>query len=77
MLLPTEDAVRHVSEWQAEHNADAAFNGEQRDWLDRIADQIAASLSIEPEDFDIGWFGRSAESGGLTLLWGAATAAHG
>jgi type I restriction enzyme R subunit len=58
-LVPyAEEALERYQAWLKERNAEAAFTPEQREWLDRMAEQIAISLSIESEDFEVGWFGQ-------------------
>src|SRR5207247_5394410 len=57
-LLPYADVVRARYEmWLNEQKAER-FTPEQREWLDRMAEHIATSLTIEPEDFETGWFGQ-------------------
>ncbi len=53
--------------WLAEQEGQgAAFTREQRGWLDAIRDHIAASLRIEPDDFDYIPF---SERGGLGRVY--------
>ena len=53
--------------WLAEQaDKGAAFTPEQRGWLDAIRDHIAASLRIEPDDFDYIPF---SERGGLGRVY--------
>ena len=40
---------RRFQEWLARHDSD--FTSEQVEWLRMTKDHIAASLTIEPEDF--------------------------
>ena len=47
------------------------FSEEQREWLDRMAEHIATSLAIEPEDFQDGWFGQHGSLGRAHQLFGA------
>jgi len=50
VLEPYPDLVeRRFEEWLARHDGD--FTAEQVEWLGMIKDHIAASLTIEPEDF--------------------------
>jgi len=50
VLEPYPDLVeRRFQEWLARHDGD--FTAEQVEWLRMIKDHIAASLTIEPEDF--------------------------
>jgi len=37
--------------WLKERDAEKTFTPEQREWLDRMAEHIATSLSIELQDF--------------------------
>ena len=46
------------------------FTPEQHEWLDRIAEHIATSLTIEPADFDDGWFGQHGSLGRAHTLFG-------
>ncbi len=62
-LIPRIESVRE--RYQVLLNQRAAntdFTAEQREWLDRIVDHIASSLTIEQEDFESGWF---LQQGGL------------
>jgi len=71
-LVPYRDELRARYEaWFAERDADKAFSPEQREWLDRMAEHIATSLSIDPEDFDTGWFGQHGSLGHAHSLFGA------
>jgi EcoEI R protein C-terminal len=56
--------------WLAEHNAAKSFTPEQREWLDRIAEHIATSLEIQPDDFEDGWFGQHGSLGKAHALFG-------
>ena len=56
--------------WLQERDTDGAFTPEQREWLDRMAEHIAASLAIEPEDFESGWFGQHGSLGRAHALFG-------
>jgi type I restriction enzyme R subunit len=53
-----------------DRNAATAFTAEQREWLDRMAEHIATSLAIEPEDFETGWFGQHGSLGKAHVLFG-------
>ena len=64
-----DDIVRIARE-VAERDADNAFTAERREWLDRMAEHIATSLAIEPEDFQTGWFGQRGSLGRTHLLFG-------
>ena len=71
-LVPYRDELRErYGAWLAERDADKAFSQEQREWLDRMAEHIATSLSIDPEDFDTGWFGQHGSLGHAHSLFGA------
>lgn len=59
-LVPfAEEVQRRYADWRASQaQAGPTFTPEQSEWLDRMAEHIATSLSIEPEDFETGWFGQ-------------------
>ena len=59
-----------IRQWLAERDADNAFTPEQREWLDRMAEHIATSLAIEPDDFEAGWFGQHGSLGRAHALFG-------
>jgi type I restriction enzyme R subunit len=70
-LVPYADEVRARYEaWLAQRDADRAFTAEQREWLDRMAEHIATSLAIEPDDFQDGWFGQHGSLGRAHQLFG-------
>ena len=76
-LLPTLTLVPYAEElreryaaWLVEGDADNRFTPEQREWLDRIAEHIATSLAIEPDDFSDGWFGQHGSLGKAYALFG-------
>lgn len=70
-LAPYAEEVRtRYQTWLAEHDAANKFSSEQREWLDRMADHIATSLSIEPDDFQNGWFGQKGSLGKAYELFG-------
>jgi type I restriction enzyme R subunit len=70
-LVPYRDELRErYQAWLKERDADKAFSREQREWLDRIAEHIATSLSIAPEDFESGWFGQHGSLGRAHTLFG-------
>ena len=70
-LVPYRDELRErYRAWLGERDADNEFTAEQREWLDRMADHIATSLAIEPEDFETGWFGQQGSLGRAHALFG-------
>ena len=70
-LAPYRDELRaRYRVWLRERDADGAFTPEQREWLDRMAEHIAASLAIEKEDFETGWFGQHGSLGRAHALFG-------
>jgi type I restriction enzyme R subunit len=71
-LHPFADDVRaNYRRWlQAQARAGAAFSDEQREWLDHIAEHIATSLEIRPDDFQDGWFGQHGGLGNVHRLFG-------
>ena len=71
-LVPyREELHERYQVWLTAHNAEQAFTSEQREWLDRMAEHIANSLSIEPADFEDGWFGQHGSIGKAHALFGA------
>jgi type I restriction enzyme, R subunit len=69
-LVPYRDELRERYEaWKKARNFDHAFTPEQREWLDRIAEHIATSLAIAPEDFESGWFGQHGSLGKAHALF--------
>ena len=70
-LAPYRDELRgRYRAWLRERDAENEFTAEQREWLDRMADHIATSLAIEPEDFETGWFGQQGSLGRAHALFG-------
>ncbi len=70
-LVPYRDELRErYQTWMRERDADNAFTPEQREWLDRMAEHIATSFAIEPEDFETGWFGQQGSLGRAHTLFG-------
>ena len=70
-LVPYRDELRErYRAWLGERDAENEFTAEQREWLDRMADHIATSLAIEPEDFETGWFGQQGSLGRAHALFG-------
>jgi type I restriction enzyme R subunit len=71
-LVPYREELRvRYETWVAARDAEQAFTTEQREWLDRIAEHIATSLSIEPADFEDGWFGQHGSIGKAHALFGS------
>ncbi len=75
-LIPTFTLVPYREElweryqaWLKERDADNTFTPEQREWLGRMAEHIATSLSLEPEDFETGWFGQHGSLGKAHALF--------
>ena len=71
-LAPYAEQVRlNYAVWKAERlAAGATFTTEQEEWLDRMAEHVATSLSIEPDDFQAGWFGQAGGLGRAHSLFG-------
>ena len=71
-LLPYADEVRErYAVWRMEQDRrDVKFTPEQDEWLARMAEHIATSLVIEPEDFSDGWFGQHGSLGRAHALFG-------
>lgn len=70
-LAPFREEMRErYQAWLTERDAEHAFTAEQREWLDRMAEHIATSLAIEPEDFETGWFGQQGSLGKAHALFG-------
>ncbi len=71
-LVPYAEDVRvKYGLWRREQErAGVRFTTEQSEWLDRMADHIATSLSIEPHDFEDGWFGQHGSLGKAHALFG-------
>ena len=70
-LAPYADEVRaRYQAWLLERDAEKKFKPEEREWLDRMAEHIATSLSIEPGDFEDGWFGQHGSLGRAHALFG-------
>jgi type I restriction enzyme R subunit len=65
-----EELAGRYESWLKERDAEKPFTKEQREWLDRMAEHIATSLSIEPEDFDYGWFGQNGSLSKAHLVFG-------
>ena len=71
-LQPFSSDVRmNYRRWlRAQAEAGVEFTAEQREWLDHIAEHIATSLEIQPEDFQDGWFGQHGGLGNVHRLFG-------
>jgi type I restriction enzyme R subunit len=70
-LVPYREELRErYRQWLKDRDADNAFMLEQREWLDRMAEHIATSLAIAPEDFEAGWFGQHGSLGHARALFG-------
>jgi type I restriction enzyme R subunit len=70
-LVPYRDALRErYQQWLKKNNADNTFTTEQREWVDRMAEHIATSLAIAPDDFETGWFGQHGSLGHAHALFG-------
>jgi len=65
-----EETLRRFRQWLAEREAGHPFSAEQRAWLERMAEHIATSLIITPQDFDAGWFGQQGSLRRAYLLFG-------
>jgi type I restriction enzyme R subunit len=68
-LRPFADSVdRKFADWVFRHNGKraTAFTPEQMDWLRLMKDHVAASCSIERDDFD---YAQLAARGGLQKAW--------
>ena len=72
-LTPYRDELMaRYRAWLDERGGGGAFGAEQREWLDRMAEHIAESLAIAPDDFDLGWFGQHGSLGRAHALFGDA-----
>ena len=71
-LTPFAQVVlARFDQWAEEQrNAGASFTEEQWLWLTQIAQHIAASVRIEPEDFEYGWFADRGQLGKAHQLFG-------
>jgi len=72
LLVPREDRVNErFAVWVAQQeNRGRPFNPEQREWLNAIRDQIAASLSMELEDFEYSPFAQMGGVGRAVQVFG-------
>jgi len=71
-LVPYAEDVRiKYALWRHEQErAGVQLTLEQSEWLDRVAAHIATSLSIQPGDFEDGWFGQHGSLGKAYALFG-------
>ncbi len=71
-LVPYADQVRErYAAWRHDQEqAGVQFTSQQAEWLHRMAEHIATSLSIEPDDFGMGWFGQHGSLGQAHALFG-------
>jgi type I restriction enzyme R subunit len=70
-LVPYREELRErYQKWLNERDAYNTFTPEQREWLDRMAEHIATSLAVAPEDFETGWFGQHGSLGRAHALFG-------
>ena len=70
-LVPYREGLRErYQAWLKERAAADTFTAEQREWLDRMAEHIATSLTVAPEDFEDGWFGQHGSLGRANTLFG-------
>lgn len=68
-LVPyAEDVRMRYEAWLSSKGA--VFSAEQREWLERMAEHIATSLEITPDDFQDGWFGQHGSLGRAHILFG-------
>lgn len=65
-----EVRLRYVRWKNEKERAGVAFTPEQSEWLDRMAEHIATSLAIQPDDFQDGWFGQQGSLGRVHVLFG-------
>jgi type I restriction enzyme R subunit len=72
VLAPFADSVsERFNEWLMDKaKAGTVFNAEQLAWLNLMRDQIATSLSIEPEDLDLSPFNQRGGLGKAHQLFG-------
>jgi len=72
-LRPFKDVVfTRFEKWLADQERQGRkFTNEQRKWLNAIRDHIAASVSIEPDDFDLTPFSQWGGLGKAYKVFGA------
>jgi len=70
-LVPyAEELLERYNTWLMERSPQEKFTPEQRAWLDRMAAHIATSLSVAPEDLELGWFGQQGSLSHAHRLFG-------
>src|SRR5262249_34447737 len=71
-LVPFKDTVdRRYGLWiEQQERAGVKFPAEQRQWLDLIKDQIAASMGIEMDDFEYAPFAQRGGAGRAYQVFG-------
>jgi type I restriction enzyme R subunit len=71
-LVPYMDGVNdRFAAWLAQQEVNGrAFTLEQRGWLEAIRDHIAASLRIEPDDFEYAPFSQKGGIGRVSEVFG-------
>lgn len=71
-LTPFAEVVRQrYASWRKQQaDAGVAFTPEQAMWLDKIAEHIATSLTVEMDDFHDGWFAQRGNLGKAYELFG-------
>ncbi len=71
-LKPFARAVRlNFAMWMTEKGRNGVvFSNEQQEWLERMAEHIATSVSIEANDFEDGWFGQQGGLGRAHAVFG-------
>jgi type I restriction enzyme R subunit len=72
-LAPYAKQVRlNFAMWMMEkEKSGVKFTADQEEWLTRMAEHIATSLAIDPEDFQTGWFGQHGSLGRAHALFGS------
>jgi type I restriction enzyme, R subunit len=72
VLIPRKDTVDgRFGRWIEEQaRAGVRFTPEQRQWLDLIKDQIAASMAIEMDDFEYAPFAQKGGAGKAFQIFG-------
>ena len=69
-LVPFPEKVNtNFKAWLTEQEKRGQFTDEQRHWLEMIRDHVAASLSIEPDDFELAPFNREGGLGKVHRLF--------